>query len=254
MQIANGLLICSPENQQRKIGYTPAEVLLNYHLHKAYANGTPLGDWYVQEGEAVTVDVEARAVVEASLNHLNQVVPGKDAVPAVTHPRTQIEEIDRLKKRYTGLIKGVPAFEAVFGAAAGVRLPETFAEIEPQVLIHFHKEPTDGQTIATKEVNTRKAELLGKLRHDVCEIAGVLGLSVHHEDTKESIINAIVSKEESEQNAAIESASANDGEDLSLKSKKELLELAASMGLEVKPADNKESIIEAIKKADESAA
>ena len=53
MQIANGLVILSPENQQFKYGVTPAEALILYRLHKVYANGTPLGDFFIDRKSVV---------------------------------------------------------------------------------------------------------------------------------------------------------------------------------------------------------
>lgn len=255
MQIANGLLILSPENQQHKIGFTPAEVLINYHLHKTYANGSPLGDWFIQKGEALTEDAPSKAAEEAYFNqNAGKHIEAKPAIEAKTHKRTNAEEIARLKKKYTGNITrdGVarPAFEAVFGGGAGIKLPETFDEIEADVLIKFHEQPSEGETVVTREVNTRKSDLMGKLRHDVCEIAGALGLKVHHEDTKEAIVNAILAQEQSAVDAAAEEAGKNDGESLLTKSKKELLEIAAGMELDVKPSATKEAILAAIQAAD----
>jgi hypothetical protein len=198
MQIANGMVILSPENQQFKYGVTPAEAVILYKMHNAYANGTPLGDFYIQEGEAQTIDVPEKAAQEEERNLLTgKITPAKEAVPAATHKRTQGEEIARLKKIYTGIIQddGVAktAFVGTFGSAVGVRIPETFAEIEDVVHITFKTQPK--ATKAESEANNRKNELLSKLRTELCEIAGGLKLKIHAQDTKEAIVGAIIEAE-----------------------------------------------------------
>src|ERR1700739_367099 len=102
MQIADGLVILSPENQQHKRGITPAEALILYKLHRQNANGTPLGPFYIQPGEAQTVDKKAIPAEEEYFNpNTGRTVSKKAAVPAVTHTRTIGEEVARLKRKYT---------------------------------------------------------------------------------------------------------------------------------------------------------
>ncbi len=206
MQTANGLVILSPENQQFKYGVTPAEALILYRLHKVYANGTPLGDFYVQPGEALTIEVAARPAEEEWYNAATgKTVPAKPAVPAVTHARTCAEEIARLKKKYTGNLtengQTLTAFAATFGTAANIRLPETFAEIEeliggtPEHPIFKH----DQQHARDAAIHARANELATKLRAELCDLAIGFKLKVHAQDTKEAIIAAIIEAEGKEE-------------------------------------------------------
>lgn len=199
-QIANGILILSLENHQMKYGLTPAEVLLLHHMHRTNANGSPLGDWFIQKGEALTIDQEGKPAEEAYFNqHAGKHIDAREAVPAKTHARTNNEEIARLRKKYTGNITqgGVakPAFEAVFGSAAAIQLPRTFAEIEEVVGIHFRDQPEGEDAGVTREVNSRREDLLRLGRADVAAIAGGMKLMVHHQDTKEQIIASIIEAE-----------------------------------------------------------
>ena len=196
MQIANGLVILCPENQQYLRDVTPAEALILFALHKVNANGSPLGDFYIQPGEAVTIDVPEKAAVEQSTNLLTgRVTPAQDAVPAKTHPRTNAEEIGRLKKKYTGMVTdpttrtSVTAFVAAFGNAASPRLPERFDELEG--IGHLFKEQS--APTAAQSAGEARALELGKLtRAKLCDIAAPLGIKLHPSDNKEQIINAIV--------------------------------------------------------------
>lgn len=202
MQIANGLVILSPENQQFKYGVTPAEALILYRLHKVYANGTPLGDFFIQPGEALTVEVEGRPAEEEYFNAVTgKQVPAKPAVPPVTHKRTQAEEIARLKKKYTGNITEAgqlqTAFVATFGSGANVRLPETFAEIE-EAVGGTAAQPifqSDSEQARVNALHARANELSAKLRSDLCDLAIALKLKVHAQDSKEAIIAAIIEAE-----------------------------------------------------------
>lgn len=202
MQIANGLVILSPENQQFKYGVTPAEALILYRLHKVYANGTPLGDFFIQPGEALTVDAEGKPAEEEYFNQVTgRHVPAKPAVPAVTHKRTQAEEIARLKKKYTGNIteggQNVTAFVATFGSGMVISLPETFAEIE-RAIGGTPEHPLfkqDHEQARTTALTARANELASRLRADLCDLAIGLKLKVHAQDAKESIIAAIIDAE-----------------------------------------------------------
>ena len=202
MQIANGLVILSPENQQFKYGVTPAEALILYRLHKVYANGTPLGDFFIQPGEALTVDVEGKPAEEEYFNQATgRHVPARPTVPAVTHQRTQAEEIARLKKKYTGNLtdggQTQTAFVATFGAGLVTTLPETFAEIE-RAIGGTAEHPIfklDKDQARTTALTARANELASKLRSDLCDMAIGLKLKVHAQDGKESIIAAIIDAE-----------------------------------------------------------
>lgn len=203
MQIANGLLILSPENQQHVRGITPAEALILHAMHFQYSQGTPLGDFYIQDGEeALTVDEPGRAAEEEYFNqHTGKAVPARAAVPPKTHKRTNAEEIARLQRKYTGMIKrdGVSksAFAAVFGDSRQVKLPETFAEIHdliggsPEHPIFRSAKQAPADTI----VRDRKQTLMLLGRADVAAMALGLKLKVHAADTKEEIIGAIMAKE-----------------------------------------------------------
>jgi hypothetical protein len=202
MQTANGTVILSPENQQFKYGITPGEALILYKLHKVYANGTPLGDFFVQPGEAQTIEKEGKPAEEEYYNPATgKAIPAKAAVEPVTHKRTQTEEIARLKRKYTGNITengvSLTAFIATFGSGAGVRLPETFAEIEefiggtPDHPI-FRAEEGQAKVLSQR---ARANELAPKLRADLCDLAIKLKLRVHAQDSKESIIQAIIAAE-----------------------------------------------------------
>ena len=200
MQLANGLVILSPENQQFKHDVTPGEALILYKLHRVYANGTPLGEFFIQPGDALTIDAEARPGEEAYFDaHRGRHIEAKPPVAAVTHVRTQAEEIARLKRKYTGNItengSAQTAFVATFGSGMGVRLPETFEEIEQAVGHLFHKQ--GNQAPVPTEVQSRKLELLGKMRSDLAVLAvDEYKLKVHKDDSKEAIVNGILDAEE----------------------------------------------------------
>ncbi|MEI6195400.1 MAG: hypothetical protein WCS42_13830 [Verrucomicrobiota bacterium] len=193
MQIANGTVILSPENHQFKYGLTPAEALILFKLHFQNSNGTPLGDLFIQDGEALTVDAEAKPGEEAYFNqNAGKHIEAKAAVPAVTHVRTQAEEVERLKRRYTGIISGKPAFEAVFGSTLGVRLPDTFADIAGIVGKHFHKQTEE---VAHSAEKLRTLALSAKTRPELCEVAISHKLKIHATDSKDYVIAAIINAE-----------------------------------------------------------
>jgi hypothetical protein len=212
MQTANGIVILSPEHHQHKTGVTPAEVLLLHKMHFQYSNGSPLKDFFIQKGEAITVDQEGKPAEEAYFNqHTGRNVPAKSAVPAVTHTRTNLEEVARLKKKYTGVIDGKPAFEAVFGSTSALKLPQTFEEIAEQVGIEFHEQPAEGDAVAKREVNQRKDDLLRLSRPDVSAIANSHKIKVHAEDTKETIVVKIIEKEQAAAKEAEDAEAAERG-------------------------------------------
>jgi hypothetical protein len=205
MQIANGMVILSPENHQFKHGITPAEALIIYNLHRQYANGTPLGEFFIQPGEALTVEAEGKAAEEEYFNpNAGKIITAKPAIPARTHKRTQTEEIARLKKKYTGIITkdGVaqPAFAATFGNALGLRLPETFEEIEEAVGIKFQEQ---AEPVSDTPEDGRTRELLAMPRPALCALAvDTYHLPVKVGDTNERIAAAIVSAEKIGQDTA----------------------------------------------------
>lgn len=100
MQTATVTVNLSPETSHVKHGITPAEALILRKLFFKSSQGSPLIHLEVS-GDAQT---EGRA-------------------------RTNAEEIARLKMKYTGIIDGKRAFEAVFGTNSLLRLPQTFEEV-----------------------------------------------------------------------------------------------------------------------------
>lgn len=198
MQTANGMVILSPENHQFKHDVTPAEAMILHNLHKQYANGTPLGDFVINQDEAVTVDAEGKPAEEAYFNqNSGRHVEARPEIPAKTHTRTQAEEIARLKKKYTGniTVDGVakPAFEATFGTALAVRLPETFEEIAPIVGDHFRK--ADEESVYADDAK-RTLELEKLSRPELTEIAlRDHGITCHAADSKSYIVAAIINAE-----------------------------------------------------------
>lgn len=148
MQIANGIVVLSPENQQFKYGITPAEALILHKLHFKNSNGAPLKDFIVT-GEARTIDVEFKAGEPEYLDRATlRTVPAVPDRQEVSHARTNSEEAQRLRRKYTGLIKGQTAFVSVFGNQTILNLPATFDEIAEAVGCTFdegefvQKEPT----------------------------------------------------------------------------------------------------------------
>lgn len=210
MQIANGTVILSPENQQVKQGITPAEALILYKLHRTNANGTPLGTFFIQKGEAMTIEQEAKAGEEEWFNqHTGRHVPAKAPIAAVSHVRTKLEEVTRLKKKYTGNITqngaAKTAFVATFGDSINPTIPETFAEIEELTGHIFHEA---GETPAGPE-DPRKVELLKMRRPDLCELAvDKYKLKVKVVDSNDDIANAILEAEEKLAAKAAEQAAA----------------------------------------------
>ena len=114
-------------------GVTPAEALVITAIHSP---GVDAGQFPaivspVLAGEAVTVD--SPAVPAEEEQHLlgGRVIPAKDAIPAKTHPRTDAEELARLKNRYTQTLEGDPKKHVVSQLFPGIapKLPATFEEI-----------------------------------------------------------------------------------------------------------------------------
>lgn len=99
MQIADCLVILSPENHLHKRDITPAEALVLRKMHFSNSQGAPIANL------ALNGEVE----------------------------RSNSAEIARLKQKYTGIVEGVRAFEAVFGKGMMINLPQTFAEIAEQL-------------------------------------------------------------------------------------------------------------------------
>jgi len=195
MEIAKGSVRLSVENVQWKQGITPAEALILHRLHFKNANGSPLGNDFKVYGHAVTVDEPAKAGEPEWFNqHSGKVVPARPPVPEVSHKRTQREEISRLKRKYTGSVKEggrtLPVFEAVFGTASTVRLPETFDEIEDAVGQEFP--PLQDETPALTEEDHYRIELAGKGRAEIVKTALEHKLKVDPADESATIVAAIM--------------------------------------------------------------
>ena len=114
-------------------GVTPAEVLVLNAIHYPGADRGiyPVIVAPVAEGEALTVDEPAVAAQEAYELPGGRKFPAIEAKPAKTHPRTNIEEFDRLKRKYTATVDGDPKKPLVGQMFPGVNpsLPQTFEEI-----------------------------------------------------------------------------------------------------------------------------
>lgn len=206
MQIAKGSVRLSPENVQFKQEVTPAEALILHRLHFKNASGSPLGDDWRVYGEAVTIEVPAKSAEPEWFNvQSGKVVPAKPAVPAVTHKRTQREEISRLKRKYIGQVKengrNVPVFEAVFGTASTVRLPETFDEIEEAVGIKFP--PFVAEETELSEEGYYRKELLAKRRADIVQVALQHKIPVSVEDESATIVANIMAARQAPAAAAL---------------------------------------------------
>jgi hypothetical protein len=197
MQIANGIVVLHVHSQLPVSGATPAEVLILHAMHFKESNGSPLKDFFVQPGEAQTVEFEAK-LAEPEYFHqgTGKTVPAVPAVPARTHQRTNREEIDRLKRKYTGVIEGKPVFNAVFGDAKIITLPETFAEISGDVGIEF---PGQTEKIEPPDAaGLRRAELMAMKRHELVREALNLKLQVAPADSSEAIADGIIDAEKAQ--------------------------------------------------------
>lgn len=147
MQIADGYVTTCPEMKHKMYGITPAEAILLKKMHNQYSNGTPLTGLVIV-GEAKEVDQygkpleianrrpfqRAKAVVEPDgTTAIVQVADFETFYTPSNKPRTQTEEINRLRRKYVGNVtengKTVTAWEAAFGGGAVVHLPETFDEV-----------------------------------------------------------------------------------------------------------------------------
>ncbi len=148
MQIANGFVTTCPEISHYVCGLTPAEAVILSTMHKAYSNGTPLKGLVIM-GEATEIDQygkplqiaerkpfkRTKATVEPDgSTALIQVADFETVYTPSTKPRSQIEEVNRLRRKYVGNVtvngKTISAWEAAFGNGSMIRMPETFKEVE----------------------------------------------------------------------------------------------------------------------------
>lgn len=147
MEIANGYINTCPENSAFVYGITPAEAVVAKNLHFKYSNGKPLHGLIVT-GEATEIDVHGKpAMIATSTTQTKTTVRMENGSaiastteePTITYtpstkPRTETEEINRLKRKYTGNVPkqgggSVTAFVAAFGEGDFIRLPQTFDEV-----------------------------------------------------------------------------------------------------------------------------
>jgi hypothetical protein len=133
MQIAKGFITITPDNKQFRYDITPAEAMVLHKLHFKNSNGSPLSDLVIT-GEATTVETPFRRGEPAWVNPITgTVTPAVNDVLEKSHKRTNKEEAERLRRKYTGMVKSgnatVSVFLAVFGDVAMPKLPATFSEI-----------------------------------------------------------------------------------------------------------------------------
>ncbi len=148
MQIANGFVTTCPEMSHYVYGITPAEAVILKTMHQAYSNGTPLKSLVIV-GDATEVDQYGKPMMIGEKKPFKRIIASMDAdgnptmkpvadfemayTPS-TKPRTQVEESNRLRRKYVGNVtvngKTVSAWEAAFGNGAMVHMPETFKEVE----------------------------------------------------------------------------------------------------------------------------
>jgi len=201
MQIAKGIVVMHAASQQTVYGVTPPEVLILHMMHFKESNGSPLKDFVVLPGEAVTVDFDGK-IAEPEYFHqgTGKTIPAKPAVPAVTHKRTNREEIERLKRKYTGNIERKTAFAAAFGDAKVITLPDTFEEIVELVGISFPK--AKAESLNPSEAELHRAELAALKRPELVKIALSFKLQVSPKDSVEAIVDAIITEEDARDEAA----------------------------------------------------
>ncbi len=177
MQIANGFVTTCPEMSLKMYGITPAEAVILSTMHKAYSNGTPLKDLVIV-GEATEVDQygkplmigtqkpfkRTKATVEPDgSTALIQVADFETVYTPSTKPRTQVEEVNRLRRKYVGNVtvngKTISAWEAAFGNGSMVRMPETFAEVEHIIgpVFTMAPEPAKTETVTNSEPHVENA-------------------------------------------------------------------------------------------------
>lgn len=122
------------------------------------------------------------------------------AVPAKAHKRTNAEEVDRLKRKYTGLItqngQAKTAFTAVFGDAIGIQLPQSFADIV-EVTGHAAFHPADVKPAEdNSDTAMRRRELQAMKRPELCALAvDTYKLKVKVADSNDDIIDGILEAE-----------------------------------------------------------
>ena len=249
MEIAKGTIRRNPHSADVKRDLTPAEVLLLHSIHFRNAQGSPLGDDFAVYGEAVTVEVPAKPAEDETFNQITgKTTPGRPAVPAKTHKRTNAEEVTRLKNKYNNARVRLPdgseanAFTTVFGSAIMPKLPQTFDEIEEAVGVTFPP-LKDAKPVASEAVAYRN-ELMGKGRAALVRMALDLKLKVDVADDTTTIVDNII--EASGETVAVTIKEAESLNDLT---KAQLLEVAAKNNVPVDANATKAVIMAAIEAA-----
>ena len=192
-QTAKFSLTLHKDNVMHVRGITPPELLILRELHYKESAGTPIGpDLQLEPDEAVTVDQPSKGAEPEYFNSTaGKIIPAKEAVSAVTHVRTNREEVDRLKRKYIAKVPHNPeskgVFVDLFGPSPAVKLPEKFEDILEAIGIDAIL-PVEATIKENPEVN----DLAGKLRHELVTEAVKLGLTVKQTDSKEQLIGAII--------------------------------------------------------------
>jgi hypothetical protein len=193
MQTCKFTLTLNPASSIHLRGVTPAELVCLHALHFKESAGSPIGaDLQLEPGEALTVDVPGKAG-EGEYFHTGtgKQVLAKEPIPAITHARTDKEEIERLKRKYNSKpphIKNAPVvFEHAFGAGSMVRIPHTFDEVLERLGIGSIL-PEDHEFVDTASV----AGLLKLSRFELANEALTLKLKVKPSDSKEQIVANIL--------------------------------------------------------------
>ena len=201
MQTCKFSLTLHAANIMQMRGVTPPELVILRELHFKESNGSPIGaDLQLEPGEALTVEVPGKAAEPEYFHQgTGKTIPAKPAVPAVTHTRTNREEVERLRKRYVAKTphnqtsKGV--FIDCFGESPLVRLPQTFDEILPTIGL-FDEGTGKGLILpADAEISEEDdggQDLAKKTRPEIISMAVALKLAVRPTDSKEVIIAKIL--------------------------------------------------------------
>lgn len=200
MQTCKFSLTLHPANIMHLRGVTPAELLILHQLHFKESNGSPIGaDLQLEPGEALTVDDEGKAAQPGYFHQgSGKFVDPVEAVPPVTHKRTQREEIERLKRKYVAKIPGkkdsAGAFVDCFGTSPMVQLYEKFEEVLER--IGKRDEVTGDYLILPAEVEFAEDDgnqkLADKTRSEIVAIALPLKIAVRPTDSKDTIIGKIL--------------------------------------------------------------
>lgn len=213
MQIANGIVIVAAGNHEQPVyGITPAEAVILHKLHFANAKGNPLKDIIILSGQSATTQVGSKREKVMRPNLEGEQKEVEINVP-ILKPRTDAEELHRLKRAYYGTVKGAdgksaPVVNVCFPGTVIV-LPKTFKELEGQlegVSEGFFKEqeavkvlpPPRGEG-ESGEAGTTAAELEAKRKDlmkntvpELKELAKGMEVKLEEGDTKPVIVEKIL--------------------------------------------------------------